>query len=284
MKQKLLSIIACPKCKSPISLLEGKKLKDRIQNGKLSCNKCNASFEIIDEIACFRSITKKDRTEKQIRKIQDLFILQEVEKKWLKHFTKQELLSLKNEWDWMIDAFNIEKSKIHLDWATGTGRFLRNILNVVKGETIVLEVDYPTCVGLKTLLKKINKYSKVTIICGDARSMPLVSSSVDSVSSWHGLDEPKISKAINESKRILKPNKTLSMVGLFYESGSKSLSLAKKHRIEFAEENKIRQYFRKLRFKNTRYKIFFQGKWLDRHSFLPRFGDHYASYAISGKK
>lgn len=284
MKQKLLSIIACPKCKSPISLLGDEKLKDRIQSGKLSCNKCNDSFEIIDEIICFKSITKKDRAEKQIRKIQGLFMRQEVEKRWLKNFTKRELLFLKNEWSWMIDTLNVEKSKIHLDWATGTGRFLRNIPNIIKGEVIVLEVDYPTCVGLKTFLKKINKYSKVTIICGDARSMPLASSSVDSVSSWHGLDEPKMGKAISESKRILKPNKVLSVAGLFCESGSKSLNLAQKHGIEFAKENKIRQFFRKLRFKSIRYEIFFQGKWLDHHSFLPRFGDHYASYAISGKK
>lgn len=284
MKQGLLSIIICPKCSSSLKLLENKKSRNRICSGKLFCGKCNASFEIIDEIVCFRPIAEKDKTKKQIRKIQDLFMRQEVKKKWLKHFTKQELLSLKNEWGWMIDTLNVEKSKIHLDWATGTGRFLRNILSIVKGEIIVLEVDYPTCVGLKNFLKKINKYSKVTVVCGDARNMPLASSSVDSVSSWHGLGEPKIGKAISESKRILKQNKVLSVVGLFYKDGSKSLNLAQKHKIEFAKEGKIRQYFRKLRFKNIRYKIFFQGKWLVHHSFLPRFGDNYASYVISGKK
>jgi ubiquinone/menaquinone biosynthesis C-methylase UbiE/uncharacterized protein YbaR (Trm112 family) len=284
MKQDLLSILICPKCKLPLNLLAKKKLKNRVQDGKLFCDKCNVSFEIIDEIVCFKPLAKKDKSEKQIRKIRDLFIEQEVEKKWMKHFAKQEIPSLKSEWSWMIDALNVRKSKIHLDWATGTGRFLRNILNIIDGEVIVLEVDYPTCVGLKTFLKKINKYSKVTIMCGDAKNIPLASSSVDSISSWHGLDEPKISKAIGESKRILKPNKILSMAGLFYESGSKSSGLAQKYGIEFAEENKIQRYFRKLRFKNICYKNFFHGKWLDHNSFLPRFGDYYTSYAISGKK
>lgn len=197
MKRKLLSIIICPKCKSSLSLLTKKKLANRIQNGKLFCGGCNANFKIINEIVCLKPITKKDKDKKQIRKIQSLFMRQEVERGWLKHFTKQESRSLSDEWNWIIDSLNIKKSKIHLDWATGTGRFLRNILDVIKGEVIVLEVDYPTCVGLKTFLKKINKYSKVTIIWGDARSMPIASNSVDSVSSWHGLDEPKISGAVD---------------------------------------------------------------------------------------
>lgn len=284
MKRNLLSILICPKCRASLKLLENKKPGDRIRNGKLFCGKCNINFEIIDEVVCFKSLTKKDKDKKQIRKLQDLLIQQEVGKRWLKHFAKQELPALKNEWSWMINALNAGKSKIHLDWATGTGRFLRNILNIIKGEIIILEVDYPTCVGLKTFLKKINKYSKITIICGDARTMPLAYNSVDSVSSWHGLDEPKISKAISESKRVLKPNKVLSVAGLFYGKGSESLNLAQKHKIEFAEKDKILKLFKKLHFENIRYRIFFHGEWSDHHSFLPRFGDHYTSYAISGKK
>lgn len=274
----------CPRCKSSLRLEIDNRSKNRIYKGRLLCVKCNAKFEIINDIVCFKSVALKDKNRTKLQKIEDLFLQQEYKKEWLKHFTKQELSDLKSEWGWMINNLNLKKSKIHLDWATGTGRFLRNILGITKGEIITLEVDYPTCVGLRTFLKKIGKYSNVTIICADARIMPLKDDSIDSISSWHGLDEPNINRAIDESRRVLKLNKVFSAAGLFYKKESKSLKIAKKWKIKFAEERIAYQYFKKIDFKDIRYKTFFRGKWSESESFLPRFGDYYTSYAISGQK
>jgi len=284
MRQKLTSIIICPGCKSPLRLEISDKSKSRVHNGGLLCKKCNIKFGIIDDIVCFKSVTLKDKNKTKLQKIRDLFLQQEYKKEWLKHFTKQELPALKKEWDWMVNNLNLKKNKIHLDWATGTGRFLRNILKIIKGEVIVVEFDYPTCLGLRAFLKKIGKYSNVTIIYGDARIMPFSDNSIDSISSWHGLDEPNINKAIDESKRVLKLNKVFSAAGLFYKKESESLKIAKKWKIEFAEENMAYRYFKRVGFKNIKHKTFFKGKWLERGSFLPRFGDYYTSYAISGRK
>ena len=282
MKKKLTSILACPKCKSTLKVEEGEKLGNRIHKGKLLCKKCGARFEIIDDIVCFKPVTKKDR--KKIKKMKNLFLGQEYKKKWLKHFTKEELPALKEEWRWMINILNLKESKTHLDWATGTGRFLRNILVKVKGEIITLEVDYATCVGLKAFLEKLGKYSNITIVYSDAKNIPFVDNSFDSVSSWHGLDEPDIKRAIDESKRVLKRNRMVSTGGLFYEESSKSLKIAKKENIEFAVEGKAYQYFKELGFKDIKYKTFFTGRWLSRKDFLPRFGDYYTTYVISGRK
>jgi len=284
MRRKITSILACSKCKSLLKLEAINESKGRIHDGRLLCEKCNVVFEIINDIVCFKQVNRKDKDKRKIKKIRDLFFDQEYKKKWLKHFSKEELLTLRGEWDWMINVLNLKKSKIHLDWATGTGRFLRNILGVAKGEIVSLEIDYATCVGFKAFLEKLGKYSNVTIIYGDARDIPLANNSIDSISSWHGLDEPNIKKAINESKRVLKINKVLSVSGLFYEKGSKSLKMAKKEDIEFAAENKAYQYFKKLNFKDIEYKAFFKGKELEHKNFLPRFGDYYTTYAIAGEK
>lgn len=283
MRRKIHSILICPKCGGSLDLEAKKKIRERIQIGDLKCSKCKADFKIIDGIVCFKSIIDKDLDER-IKRTRAMFLSQELNKKWIKHFTNKEFIALKEEWQWMISKLNLKNSQIHLDWATGTGRFLRNILNLVKGEIVTLETDYATCVGLKDFLKKIRKYSKVTIIYGDARNMPFINNSIDSVSTWAGLDEPRVGKAIDESQRILKKEGVLAVSGLYFENNSKSLKIALKEGIEFAKKDKAQQYFKKLGFRDIDYKIFFEGKWTSDKDFLPKKGDYYASYAVAGKK
>jgi len=185
----------------------------------------------------------------------------------------------------MIKSSGLRKSRIHLDWCTGTGRFLRNILNLVKGEIIVLEIDYPACIGMKALFKKIKRYSKITIICGDAKKLPFASGTIDSVTSWNGLGEIGMNKAVTESKRVLKKDKVLATSGLFYDKGSKSLKAALKWKVNFAREGEVVKYFSKVGFKDIKYRVFLKSKCLDRKmSFLPKFGDYYTNYGIKGKK
>jgi len=283
MKEKITSILICPKCRGLLDLKVEKKSGDRINEGDLSCDKCNANFKITDDIACFKPIQEK-YLDKKIKRIREMFFNQELNKDWLKYFDKKEQSALEKEWKWMIDKLNLENSKIHLDWATGTGRFLRNILDLVKGEIITLETDYATCLGLRDLLKEIKEYSKITIIYGDARNMPLANNSVDSASSWHGIDEPRINKALDETKRVLKRNGVLIVSGLFFEDNSRSLKIALREKIEFAKKDKTQQYFNKLGFKDIDRKIFFEGKWTSDKDFLPKKGDYYASYGVAGRK
>ena len=283
MRRKIISILMCPKCGGSLDLKIGKKSGDRIHEGDLRCNKCTANFKIIDDIICFKLIAEKG-LDKKIEKFKKSFLSQELNKKWLKYFNKKELIALKEEWKWMIDKLNLKNNQIHLDWATGSGRFIRNILDLVKGEIITLETDYATCLGLRDLLKEIKEYSKITIIYGDARNMPLANNSVDSASSWHGIDEPKINKAIDETKRVLKRNGVLIVSGLFFEDNSRSLKIALREKIEFAKKDKTQQYFNKLGFKDIDRKIFFEGKWTSDKDFLPKKGDYYASYGVAGRK
>jgi len=283
MREKIISILICPKCGGSLDLKTEKRHEYRIQTGNLECDKCSISFKIIDDIIYFKSILEKG-LDKKIKKVREMFLDQELNKEWLKYFDKKELTALKEEWKWMIEKLSLKNSQIHLDWASGTGRFLRNILGLAKGEIIVLESDYATCVGLRDFLKEIKGYSKVTVICGDARNMPLADNSISSASSWHGLDEPRINKALDEAKRVLKKNKVLAVSGLSFEENSKSLKVALQEGIEFAKKNKTYQYFKKLGFQDIDYKTFFKGRWTEGDSFLPKKDDHYTSYVVVGRK
>jgi ubiquinone/menaquinone biosynthesis C-methylase UbiE/uncharacterized protein YbaR (Trm112 family) len=284
MKQIINKILKCPNCKSNLKIIPLNKVRDRLNNGKLLCKKCNDSFRIIDSIVCFKQVTEKDKNNKITQKMQKMFHNQELKKEWTKKNTNKELIELNKEWQWMIKKSNIVRSRIHLDWACGTGRFLRNIFDIVKGDILVMDNDYQTCVGLKTFLKTIKKYSNVTIIYCDANNMGIANNSIDSVSTWHGLDEPDVKFAINESYRILKKNKTLVASGIFFKKQSKSFQIAKKWKINFAKENEAEKYFNKVNFKGINYKTFYKGKWANKGDFLPHYGDEYTCYAIGGTK
>ncbi|MDD2732086.1 MAG: methyltransferase domain-containing protein [Candidatus Pacebacteria bacterium] len=284
MRKKIISKIVCPKCRGKLKLIKIKQKEDRITEGKFICGRCNLAYDIVDGIVYFRAITKKDKNVQKMKEMQNLFLKQEFRKEWLKNFTEKEIGALRKEWNWLINELDIKNSKSHLEWAVGTGRFLRNILNKTSGEIIVLDIDYSTCLGLKILLEKLKKYSKITIILGDAKTMPFIDNAFDSVSCWHGIDEPNIEKALDESKRVLRNKKTLAVSGVFFEKKSESLKIAKRFKINFAEENKAYQYFIKKGFKKINYKIFIKTKEIDKRNFLPCYNDFYTVYGISGEK
>lgn len=284
MKERLSKIFICPKCKTSLGLKIIKKNNKRIEEGFFLCPKCDIQYKIIDDIVCFKEIKSTDKNEKKIQSMKDLFLNYEYKKEWHKHFSKEELSTLKKEIQFLINNLDLGESRIHLDWATGTGRFLRNILDKVNGEIIALDFGFANCVALKAFLKKLKKYSKVTILCADARNIPIINNTIDSISSWHGLDEPKIEKAITESKRVLMKNKRAAFSGVFYEKSSESLKLSKKFGINFAEEDKAYNYFKKVDFKDIKYKKFLKVKEKSKKNFVPKYGDYWTVYTISGKK
>lgn len=283
MRREILKILVCPKCGSPLRLVSVNESKVRIHEGNLDCLKCGVNFKILDDTACF--LPQKDVDRMRVIEIENIF-KKEIKKKWLKQFQWQERRLIKEEWKWMFNKLNLNQSKIHLDWGTGIGRFLREILKKPRGEVVVLEMDFSTCIGLKESLEKLGKYFRISFICADARNMPFKDSSIDSISSWHCLDQPRIRKAIDESRRVLKNGKTMVASGFFIKGKSEILKVASRAGMEFVKEGAASLYFRGLRFKSIEYKIFFEGKWSKRKNYLPRFGDYYyyVTYEISGKK
>ncbi|TES98146.1 class I SAM-dependent methyltransferase [Patescibacteria group bacterium] len=284
MRENLESIFICPKCNFSLELKVFKKTRGRIHGGELRCKKCKKVFKIIDDIVCFKKLTRTVKDKQKIQKAKRFYLGKELRKEWLKHFTKPELVMMRDQWQWMIEKTNLKGSQVHLDFCTGAGRFLGNIPDLVGGEIVTLDFGFADCVGLRELLKKLRKYSRVTIVCADAHKMPFAPSSISSITSWHGLDEPGTDKAVKESKRVLKRDGRIAASGLFYEEGSKSLKSALKWKIKFAKEGEVLKYFKKANFKDIQYRTFFKTKSLERKDFLPKFGDYYTIYGISGRK
>lgn len=182
MRLNILNHLICLSCQGSFLFSIQKKTKERIIECELECKKCGRKFYIKNEIAYFVPCSEKlfKRDAWQLRKIT---VEQEISKKWLRHFSKPELAALKKEWGFLLLVVKKNKSAVHLDFATGTGRFLRNIVQKTKGEIIALDNGYGTCQELQYFLKKIKKYSRVSIVCADAREMPFKNEVFDSVTS-----------------------------------------------------------------------------------------------------
>jgi len=283
MRLNVINYLACPECKSGLLLSIYKKTKNRVVEGELKCKNCGKKFYIKNEIVCFASCKKK-QFERNARKLRKTTVEQEVPKKWMRFFSKPELTALKKEWDFLLSVVKKAKPTVHLDFATGTGRFLRNIIPKTKGEIVALDNGYGTCQELRYFLKEIRKYKRVSIICADARKMPFKNGAFNSISSWSGLDEPKMKDAIKETKRVLKRGGYFAASGTHYQKGSKSFLLAQKHGIGFLNKEMIIKTLKAVNFYKIEHKIFYKGHWNEKGDYLPVFGDSYITYAVKGKK
>lgn len=283
MRISIINHLICPVCQADFLLSIYKKTKERIIDGELKCKKCGKSFYIKNSIVCSDSCFKK-QTVNYMQKMRRLTIIQEIPRTWMRLFSKQEIVSLHKEWNWMLSIIKKGKRVIHLDFATGTGRFLRNIVSKTKGEIIALECNYTTCLELQYLLKKIKKYNRVSIVCADARKMLFKNGAFDSVTSWAGLDEMKMEKALKETRRVLKKGSFLAASGLHYQEESKSFLLAQENHINFITKEAVIQTLKKANFRNIEHKVFFRGKWNEKESYLPVFGDSYSAFAVRAQK
>lgn len=283
MRISIINHFACPVCQADFLLSTYKKTKERIIDGELKCKKCGRKFRIKNSIAYFVSPPGKQALDD--KKAREIIIKQEIPKTWLKHFSKEELVALRKEWSWMLSVINKkDKNAVHLDFATGTGRFLRNIVSRTKGEIIALDFGYSTCRELAYFFKKIKKYRRVSVVCADARKMPFKDEVFDSATSWVGLDEVKMEKALKEARRVLKKGSFLAVSGLHYKKESESFLLAQKHHINFITKEAVIRTLKKANFKKIEHKIFFSGKWNEKESYLPVFGDSYSTFAIRAQK
>lgn len=283
MRINIINHLVCPECRGKFLLSIHKKTKERIINGELECGKCNRKFHIKNGIACF-IISCREPTQKTIQKMRKITVEQEIPNKWLKLYSKEEKKALKKEWRWMLSSIKKGKNAIHLDFATGTGRFLRNIVSKTKGEIIALDCDYPTCLELQYFLKRLRKYNRVSIVCADARMIPFKDKTFDSISSWYGIEELRMKSSIKESKRILKNRGFFTTSAIHYPEGSKSFLLAKKYGVRLITKEKLLEWFKETYFNEIEQKIFFQGYGGERDFPIPMFGDCYLMYVIRGRK
>lgn len=282
MRITIINHLACPVCSGDFLLSTHKKIKERIIEGELKCKKCYRKFSIKNGIAYF--IPRPGKQALDVKKARKTTIEQEIPKIWMKHFSKKELAALHKEWNWMLSVIKKDRNTVHLDFATGTGRFHRNIISKTKGEIISLDFGYSTCQELVYFLKKIKKYKRVSVVCADARKMPFKDKTFDSISTWHGLDEPKMEKATKETKRVLEKGGYFTASGIHYQKGSMSFLRAKKHGIRFITKEAIIQSLKKVDFHKVEHKIFFRGRWNEREDYLPIFKDFYSTYAVRAEK
>jgi len=290
MKKNIIKFLSCPLCYSDFTVVIHKETKERVLEGELYCKKCKKKFDITNEIPCF-TFRRKQKIEAVFRErggvekttLKDKVLSEMWPKEWKQLFSKQEFSALQEEIDWMLAVIKKDKITIHLDFATGTGMFLRKSVFRTKGEIVALDFGYSTCQELQYFLKKIKKYSRVSIICADARKMPFRNETFDNVSTWHGLDELKMKDAIKEARRVLKRGGYFAASGTHYQEGSKSFLRAKKQGIGFLTKEMAAQTLKDANFHKIEHKVFYKGRWNEKGDYLPIFNDFYVVYGVRGR-
>jgi hypothetical protein len=71
--------------------------------GELKCKKCGSKFYIRNGIACFMSCNKK-QFEREAKKLRKVTREQEIPKRWMRFYSKPELIALKKEWSFLLSV------------------------------------------------------------------------------------------------------------------------------------------------------------------------------------
>jgi len=260
MIKKVLNILVCPKCKNKLNLRENKKDKF------LFCSKCKKKYYILNGIIIFKAgvyvnpvvrprnfslkeLKRKIREGKSKKYFGD-FVRRRAEKDTSKYFPRK----IENKiFEELLKLSKVRKSKIHLDWATGAGRFVRYVLRKTKRAFFVtLDLDIRECSALRKYIDEKTSFgNRVLIICGDSKEMPFKSCSFDSLTSYAGLDEQVESeRAVRESIRILKKSKVFALSGALEGKSFRKLSKDLEKRIQ-----DFKKIFKKLNRTNKLKKI-----------------------------
>jgi len=319
MKPEFLNILQCPACKT--------KLTE--QQNFLTCTNCGNNFHIVDGIAVLLSqkqisdffnqeslgkylskqylserkkfITTSQNFVEGLKEIIAFVKKDDFQKKYAAETCNWNDLNddeaeraNKSTTEILADKAHIREASKILDWPTGTGCFLRTIIDKVKRDAFIvcLDIDFVEITSLKEFLKERGKGENILFVNADARQMPFDTGVFDAVTAWGGFIEVSESpKAVAESFRVLKKRGFFAGDGVLYKENSESMKIAEKLGIDsLANKERIEKCLVDVGFNNIFIESVFDGYDKDDITFesdrapLPAHGDWYSLVIASGQK
>jgi len=191
MKDRILKLLCCPKCKADLGIRKSKSVNSEIESGVLQCPICQAEYQIINFIPRFVSTDK---------------YVESFSFEWTIH-KKTQLDSATGRTeskDTFVEKTGIEleklRDKIVLDAGCGMGRFMEVVQPYAK-EVIGVDLSF----AVDSAYENLKKFDNVHIIQADVFNLPLKKNTFDYIYSIGVLHHtPDTKKALMKLPCLLK--------------------------------------------------------------------------------
>lgn len=199
MHSNLVDLLACPFCKSDLSLNIVKGNFEHILEGDFSCNTCKKTFEIKDDIPFFSPQINHGGVKNQ----------QSTYSTWWDEYHDESSIINPETRDFFYNSLQIRadeiSNKVILDGGCGNGRFSF----VVSQYKPKLLVSFDISSGLLHAKKAISKYhpqANVAYVQGDITYPPFKDSAFDITFSWGVIHHtPNTRKTFSGISKLVKP-------------------------------------------------------------------------------
>lgn len=319
ISESKLSILQCPVCKGDLS-----------EDGTyLVCNKCNAKFPVIGDIIVF--LTKADLADflnetwgNELQKehsdvFPDFFFasnedkLEDLQKMYdeatregkASHWnmtgtfakdpghTEEQSQAIEDSKDEVVKLSRATSSKRILDWPTGYGACIKNLIKKVDPETLIvaLDVNFRTMAKIKPYFDENGFSDNMLFIIADARKMPLKDNVFQSVTVWGAGEIARPNVGFKESFRVLEEGGWVGTFADQYKESSPSMKIAENLDLgSVATRTRLESMMKLAGFKNLEYKMLYDGYDIDLdvpdedRCPLPARGDWFQLIVASGQK
>lgn len=163
---KVLDLLRCTKCSSPLTLQDGSISRNQVMEGKLECE-CGHSYTISSGVLMAEGALEHAAGMPEDSHITEYIL--ETDQSYLEN------LHLGLEWSKRkMEKLKLD-NKILLELGSGVGFFLRNILEDLPENCLYIAVDrsFPRHLYLKGLLERSGLKRNILFICSDFLNLPL---------------------------------------------------------------------------------------------------------------
>ncbi|MEM3616297.1 MAG: class I SAM-dependent methyltransferase [Candidatus Bathyarchaeia archaeon] len=290
MHNKLLKVLACPICKTPLTF-NGGASEYRLTNGILKCDKGHV-YQVKEEIGLVKDAKLSANEFEWKVDVADERRFEEIQRQYsayLREDQKVALEKLKDKLVHYVAASFDELDGMVLDIASGMGRFILHLAEKSPEKMLIIgtDVDEKPLRGAMNKAKKAGFYNKLSFVVTDAKRLAFKSESFKTISSFFGFDNiPETVLALQESFRVLKSGGKAIFASIWYKEGSKSMQVAEQYGVaQIASEKRLKRALEKTGFTLERIEDIYSGVWpYHPMDLLPIEGDEYFHVIVEARK
>lgn len=293
MKERLLSILACPVCHEPVAF-EGTTLDGRLQEGILRCQGCQRRYQVLDQMAILKERELSAHEWQWQVDVSDLEEFEALRKTYDDALPADVRAARAAIIEDVLDAI-VPDSEIVLDIATGQGGLFRPLAErVTRGQRadsaadcLASDVDERVLRGTQRKVRQEDHGEAASFVVCDAKHLALQDDTVDAVVSFHGFaNVPDGPAALKEASRVLRAGGLLVFSTLLLREDQPSFQMAaERGYADLLSEQRLIRALEGAGLRLGSEQVFVSGPWKEcPYDLLPLAGDWFAHAVFTAHK